>query len=68
MQSPLDMHQGKCLYTLQDTFHEEIRNLEATWEYLEETKGCDRMGQQLCDHGEEDFHSIPTTLTVQDTL
>ena len=36
MQNPLDMHQGKCLYTCK-TFHEEIRNLEALG-ILEETK------------------------------
>ena len=37
MQSPLDMHQGKCLIHLQDTFHKEIRNLEQLG-ILEETK------------------------------
>ena len=38
---------------LQDTFYKEIRNLEQLG-ILEETKECDRMGQQLCDCGEED--------------
>ena len=37
MQSLPDMHQGKCLYTLQDAFHKEIRNLEQLG-ILEETK------------------------------
>ena len=36
---------------LQDAFHDEIRNLEALG-ILE--KRCDRMGQQLCNCGEED--------------
>ena len=38
---------------LQDMFHEEIRNLESNWEFLRRDQRCDRMGQQLCDHGEE---------------
>ena len=37
MQSPLDMHQGKCLYIYRTTFHKEIRNLEQLG-ILEETK------------------------------
>ena len=37
MQNPPGMHQGKCLYDLQDAFHSEIRNLEKLG-ILEETK------------------------------
>ena len=52
MQNPPDMHQGKCLYTLQDAFHKEIRNLEQLG-ILEETKDVTEWVKQLCDHGEE---------------
>ena len=36
---------------LQDTFHKEIRNLEQLG--ILGDQRCDRMGQQLCNHGEE---------------
>ena len=43
---------------LQDAFHKEIRNLEATWNILEETKGHYRVGEQLCNHREEDSNQF----------
>ena len=42
---------------LQDAFHKEIRNLEQFGNSWRDHR-CDRMGQQLCDHGEEDSNQL----------
>ena len=53
---------------LQDAFHKEIRNLEQLG--ILEEKRCDRMGQQLCNCGEEDSNWLQQqsrTLYEQET-